>query len=180
MRHQPYKNQADSEEFYEEVYEEIYDHRRRHRASHRGVLWLGWGMVIFWCAIIFIVTASPEGTPEATRLWLAQTFGIDGSLAYSLNWSFRKLTHLLLFGGLAVLIYFLLRQVKVSGGVAFIVAWLITTIYGAINEWCQLYVPGQDPLVADVILVALGALTVLLTMVFGLQAYCWIKERNSL
>jgi VanZ family protein len=65
----------------------------------------------------------------------------------------RKLTHLLSFGILALLIINAFSPHRW----AYTDAWLMATLYGASDEFHQIYVSGRTPLLTDVMIDSLGA-----------------------
>jgi VanZ family protein len=76
------------------------------------------------------------------------------------DWFSDTLLHMACYGGLALFVLRALAGGKWTGvtmGVA-MAAWLIATLYGASDEWHQLYVPGRSSELRDLVNDAAGAL----------------------
>lgn len=100
--------------------------------SLRLVFWL---LAVVWMAVIFWLSASPDGRGN---FWLLDYL------------PFRdKGAHALTFGFLAVLLYFASRR--------FWLAILLTSLYGVSDEIHQYFVPGRSVDVTDWVADTVGA-----------------------
>jgi VanZ family protein len=115
-------------------------------------------MLILWMLMIFTATQLPyfkgENTENAIHhtLFLGTHFDIK-----FLNFLVRKLTHVTVFGILAVLFYKSFQTLRFR----FILSWLFTSFYALSDEWHQSFVPGREASYKDVLLDFVAALFVL-------------------
>lgn len=126
-----------------------------------------WFVAIGWCIAIVFATRSSFFTGASTEKLLQNPF-FDSFL---LNIIFRKAVHVTAFGLLACF-FFLARKTK---RYAYTGAWLLATLYGAIDEWHQTFIPARDGLFSDVLLNSFGAIVAL----SGLYIFFTIKEKNQ-
>jgi len=119
--------------------------------------WPRWLMVLALCVLIYLATRSGNYTADSTR----ELFG-------PLNVMVRKATHVTVFGVLAVLV----RWVLHGHPWAWLGAWSFATLYGALDEWHQLYVPNRGGSLNDVLLNSAGAFVGLLFL------YLWMRRRE--
>ena len=97
-------------------------------------------------AFIFYLSSQTDPLPElTTRVW-------------------DKLLHTALYGGLAFLIGRALSGEGSSLAVASVLAFLATSLYGASDEWHQLFTPGRSSDVYDWLADTLGG-------AFGVASY---------
>ena len=82
-------------------------------------------------AAIFYVSSLPNPVPE-----LVQTAG-------------DKTLHLLAYAGLAFLCARAIGDEQAGWRLTLLLAFAIATVYGATDEWHQMYVPGRGPSVYD-------------------------------
>lgn len=120
--------------------------------------WARWLMVLVFCLLIYLATDSASYTADSTR----ELFG-------PLNVMVRKATHVTVFGLLAVLVRWALDGRRL----AWLGAWSFATLYGATDEWHQLYVPGRGASIYDVLLNSAGALCLLLIL------HLWIRRKAN-
>jgi VanZ family protein len=105
-----------------------------------------WLPPIAYMAFIFYLSSQTDPLPALTvRVW-------------------DKLLHLAEYGGLAFLIGRALTGEGSSLGVASVLAFLATSIYGASDEWHQLFTPGRSSDVYDWLADTLGG-------AFGVASY---------
>jgi VanZ family protein len=104
----------------------------------------------------------------AAVIWLASSFSWGPLPVDVPGWvPTDKVAHSLIFGVLAWLIA---RPGSVSRGVV-LRAWLLATLWGALDEWHQSWVPGRFSDVRDAAADAVGA-------ALGLAAWSTWKRRN--
>ncbi len=104
-----------------------------------------WGPPLLWAALIFLLSASS----------LKHAPALDRPLA-------DKVAHAVFFAVLALLLYRALRRgPALSWGRAALLAVVITSMYGALDEYHQSFVPARSPELADWVADTLGALLVL-------------------
>lgn len=120
---------------------------------HNRFLWLT--LAILWCLSIFIVSGSPSATGGSTQALLKHIFKLTEEQAALVNLLFRKGVHLTAFGFLAFLFFMSFEKRR------YVLAWLLTTLYAATDEWRQVFLPNRDGTVVDVVLDSLGAIIAL-------------------
>jgi VanZ family protein len=104
-----------------------------------------WGPPLAWAALIFLLSSSS----------LQHAPSLDRPLA-------DKAVHAVFFAVLALLIYrALFRGAAFPWGRAAVLAMVITSIYGALDEYHQSFVPLRSPELADWVADTIGALLVL-------------------
>jgi hypothetical protein len=101
-----------------------------------------WLPVMLWAALIF--KFSSGSVPLA-------------STDYWTDFAVKKTGHVILFGAMALLIYRALLINGVSTKTAAIAAAVLSMIYGASDEFHQMYTQGREARVRDVIIDGLGA-----------------------
>lgn len=117
-----------------------------------------WVMVlIVYFVAIFIFTAMPAFNDEHTMKIFLWT-GLPAWLADVIDFIVRKLTHAVLFAGLALVALKAIRPSRWD----YLLAWTLATLYGASDEWHQLYVIGRTGSFRDVLIDSCGAFLVLL------------------
>jgi VanZ family protein len=119
-------------------------------------------VLIAWCAAIFLFTSLPAFTDENTMRIFLWT-GLPPIMADIIDFIVRKLTHVTLFAGLA---YIALKAIKPARW-DYLLAWVLATLYGASDEWHQLYVIGRTGSIRDVFIDSCGAFLVLLVVYMG-------------
>jgi VanZ family protein len=122
---------------------------------------ISWTPPVLWAVLIFLLSSiSFEPAPEEQPGFL-ERYHLDKSV------------HILLFGALTGL---LLRTLRSSTALrlptAVLLAILITSAYGASDEWHQSFVPGRDASVADWFADSCGA-------IIAAVAYCRYESRTS-
>ncbi|MBP1154374.1 MULTISPECIES: VanZ family protein [unclassified Paenibacillus] len=116
-----------------------------------------WIVVVLWCFAIYMFTASPVSTGSSTQAIIGSTINISDSASAILNLIVRKASHAIAFGLLTLFVLFALKGSRKS----FILAWLFATLYGALDEIHQSFVPGRTAAVMDVGMDSFGALVTL-------------------
>lgn len=101
-----------------------------------------WLPPILWAALIFHFSSG--------KVFVASTI-------YWQDFTVKKIGHTLLFGFLAILVYRGLRGEGVSAKNAVIWAIIISTLYGATDEYHQLFTQGREARVRDVFIDGIGA-----------------------
>jgi VanZ family protein len=127
----------------------------------KEVFW--WILAILICFIIFNFTASSSSTGSNTQHIIGKITGLDDKHAATLNFVIRKTTHLTIFGLLGICFYMALRKRK------FLIAWGLTTLYAASDEYHQSFMPGRTAAVKDVILDSCGSIVAILIVRFFVQ-----------
>ena len=152
-------------------------------------------MALLCCVMIFYFTSSPDFTYKETKRDVVDVAKVwenakitdrskpsevvreadktkNTNLAKTLNYItfiVRKMAHLSLFGFLAVFIQRAIQDNKLS----FIYAWMISTAYGATDEFHQMFVPNRTPLLSDVGIDSTGALLALVIL------FLWLHFRKK-
>ncbi|MFC0471740.1 VanZ family protein [Halalkalibacter kiskunsagensis] len=112
-----------------------------------------WFLAILWCVVIAIATRQPFFTGDSTEELLTNPL-FDSAI---LNFVARKLVHISAFGLLAFLFWRALR----GRSYRYVLAFGLATLYGAIDEWHQSFIPDRSGAVTDVFINSFGACLVL-------------------
>lgn len=115
--------------------------------------WIWWAVVIIFGAAFYMFTASSVSNNEHTVLLLKR---LDFLSPQELSWLskiVRKAAHLLAYGVMAIC----LKNAMFPHPWTYPAAWFLATLYGAGDEYHQIYVPGRTPLFNDVMIDSLGA-----------------------
>lgn len=123
---------------------------------------IGWGfLALLWAALIFKMTATPSFTGDSTGGFL-QSFlpFVEAETIKQLNYFIRKMAHVTAFGILALLVWKAIWPAKY----AYLIAWVIASTYGAIDEWHQTFIPNRSGVLSDVLIDSLGAALALLLL----------------
>lgn len=137
----------------------------------RKIIWI---LTILWMAAIFLLSARPGDLSRQDSAWVLEraniltqeeAMDIDNSEAMSLQMWIRKTAHVIIFGGLCMLIYascygYVGKAIKTG-----IWSWLATILYGITDEIHQFFVPGRGAQIQDVLRDGKGALFGCLIMV---------------
>ena len=113
---------------------------------------------IIYCVAIFVTTASPASTGGNTFSLFVDFIHLSEGQAAVVNLLFRKCVHLSAFGLLAILFYNSFERKP------FFLAWLLTTIYAATDEFHQYFLPDRTGSIIDVGIDSIGALIALLLL----------------
>jgi VanZ family protein len=115
-------------------------------------------MLLIWLAMIFTATQLPYFKGENTEAAIHHTlfWGTHFDSKF-LNFLVRKVTHVTVFGILAVLFYKSIQTFRFR----FILSWLFTSFYALTDEWHQSFVPGREASYKDVLLDSFSAAVVL-------------------
>ncbi|MCR8629798.1 VanZ family protein [Paenibacillus radicis (ex Xue et al. 2023)] len=116
-----------------------------------------WIIALAWCVMIFCITASPAATSENTSWIVKNLTSAPPAIVNILDFIIRKMAHVSLFGLLALFL-FLANQKRKR---ALAIAWVLTTLYGATDEFHQIFTPGRTPAITDVGIDSFGAIVVL-------------------
>lgn len=127
-----------------------------------------WGAAILWCLMIAFATRNPFFTGDSTGDLLSNFF-FDSVI---LNIILRKAGHMVAFGVLAVFCWLALPNNKYR----YVIAWLLATFYGAVDEWHQSYIPNRDGIFTDVLYNSAGAF---LAMIFVMIVVILLKRRRK-
>lgn len=129
---------------------------------------IGWILSIIWCGIIFFINASPTATSVSTASLISDNSNFSTETVSSLNYVIRKIAHMTLFGVLAILLVCSTWKIRHS----YLIAWILTTIYGALDEIHQIFTPNRTPSIIDVGIDSLGAFLALVLL--------WrVQQKNS-
>lgn len=115
--------------------------------------WIWWVAVIIFGAAFYDFTASPVSNNEHTLLLLNRLNFLSAQELIWLSKIVRKLAHLSAYAAMAIC----LRNAMYPHPWTYPSAWLLATLYGAGDEFHQIYVPGRTPLFSDVMIDSLGA-----------------------
>ena len=100
-----------------------------------------WGPPLIWAALIFLLSSSSLDQVPTLDLFLAD-----------------KAAHVVFFGVLALLLFRVFRRWSaLSWGRAAMLAIVVTSLYGVLDEIHQSFVPGRSPELADWVADTTGA-----------------------
>jgi VanZ family protein len=140
-----------------------------------------WWMLaaIGWMTSMFLVTQLPYFTGEntakviqkgvVTETHSTNAQSVDPVNINELNLMIRKITHVIVFGILAFLLYKTLAAYRFS----YILSWILTVIYAVSDEWHQSFIPGRVAAYKDVLFDSLGAFLALFLI------YIISKKKND-
>ena len=131
--------------------------------------WFKYLVVFLFCISIFFITSSPDSSGQRTRDIIAVMTDLSKSQVTMISFILRKSAHFLVFGILVLLVWWAIKDRPKS----YFYAWLFATLYGATDEWHQVYVWGRTPRIRDVIIDSTGAI------VFLLIIYFFQQKRNN-
>ncbi|MCX5780247.1 MAG: VanZ family protein [Firmicutes bacterium] len=114
-------------------------------------------LLIGLCVSIYFLTALPVFADANTMRFFLWT-GLPPIMADIIDFIVRKLTHATLFAGLAFIAFQALKPARWD----YLLAWGFATLYGATDEWHQLYVMGRTGSSSDVLIDSAGAFLILL------------------
>ncbi|MGE8203763.1 VanZ family protein [Heyndrickxia sp. NPDC080065] len=115
-------------------------------------------LAIVWLIFIFVITASPSATGEHTLNIIQKYLGFNEQVASTVNFFGRKLAHIVVFGMLSVILFFVFKERKLFW------SWFFTTLYAVTDELHQLLVEGRTPSIYDVVLDSFAAIIALLLL----------------
>jgi VanZ family protein len=101
-----------------------------------------WLPVIVWAGVIFAFSSQPTG----------QVSHVDWQ-----DFVVKKTAHLVVYGIFTILLFRAFRLYKINIGNSVVLAVLISTIYGASDEFHQSFTPGREPRFRDVAIDAVGS-----------------------
>jgi len=114
-------------------------------------------VLIAGCVSIYFLTALPVFTDENTMSFFLWT-GLPPIIADIIDFMVRKMTHAAMFAALAFIAFQALKPARWD----YLLAWGFATLYGAADEWHQLYVMGRTGSIRDVLIDSAGAFLILL------------------
>ncbi|WP_102693033.1 VanZ family protein [Rummeliibacillus pycnus] len=129
-------------------------------------------MAIIWLIVIYKITASPSATGSNTMSIIQSSLGLSESASDFLNFIIRKLAHIIVFGFLAILLYFIFKKNR------FFWAWLCTTLYAGTDEFHQLLVSGRTSSFDDVMLDSFSAAVALLLLISTMTRWKQISNNR--
>jgi VanZ family protein len=139
-----------------------------------------------WMVSIFIVTQLPYFTGQNTGKVIQKavetepntikTPSADPLDVNELNLIVRKITHVFIFGILAILMY----KSLVAFNYSYILSWVITVLYAVTDEWHQSFMPGRVAAYKDVLFDSLGAfIALLLIYVIAKKKKYTVSKENA-
>jgi VanZ family protein len=135
-------------------------------------------LLAFWLGFIFYMSAQSDSGNHSSAI-VEFLYGLihrtyDPLEAETVHHGIRKLAHFSEYGILGCLWWVNLPQTwgvfKRLG-----VAWGLSSLYAASDEWHQMFVPGRGPSPVDVAIDSSGAFVGLL-MVYGTSFYRWWRD----
>jgi len=138
-----------------------------------------WGMVICWMIVIFMFSSDVAETSNEKSDFIVEIIdavGVNVESLFKGNIEFiiRKLAHFTEYGILSILIYravtfeYSARGIEVYASnlykKCFAIAIIITFIYACSDEFHQIFIPGRDGSVRDVLIDTSGGIFMLLVI----------------
>lgn len=138
---------------------------------------LKWGMVICWMIVIFMFSSDVAETSNEKSNFIVEIIdaagvNIESLFKGNIDFIIRKLAHFSEYGILSILIYIAVTfEYSLKGPKAtknkhykksFAISIIITFIYACTDEFHQLFVPGRDGAIRDVLIDTSGGILVLL------------------
>ncbi|NLK22324.1 MAG: VanZ family protein [Epulopiscium sp.] len=148
-----------------------------------------WVVTILWMIAIFFFSSRTGDLSRQDSAWLLDRVNIttqeeamdtDNSRAMSLQMWIRKTAHIIIFAGLAMLIYASLYGYVGKSLMTGVVSWLLTIIFAITDEIHQYFVPGRGSQVQDVIRDGKGAFWGCLIMVILFLIIEWVPAINKI
>jgi VanZ family protein len=102
-----------------------------------------WGPALAVMAVIFVVSAQPKAVVPDFGAW---------------DWNVKKAGHLLIYAALAVAWQHGLTGGRAPSARQAALAVILAGLYGATDEYHQMFVPGRGAMVVDVAIDTFGAL----------------------
>ncbi|WP_332698832.1 VanZ family protein [Halalkalibacter lacteus] len=127
-----------------------------------------WGIAVAWCIATAVATQQPFFTGDSTEELLSNPF-FDSAI---LNYIARKCVHVTAFGLLALWFWLALRGKQHR----YALAWGLATLYGAIDEWHQSFIPDRSGAVTDVLINSFGA-CLMLAIVYSVTRKRQVSHR---
>jgi VanZ family protein len=115
-------------------------------------------LVIAFSTLIFNITSSPAATSKNTSSVIRAETNAPPNIVLKLDFGIRKMAHITLFGILAILLLLAIWELRYAP----LIAWFITTLYGATDEIHQIFEPSRTPKVTDVFIDSAGAAVAIL------------------
>ena len=149
---------------------------------------LRWLLPIIWMAVIFSFSAKPADQSDHMSLSVGGFVGRvfvenfeqkskeeQQAFAEKLNYPIRKAAHGTEYAILSCLLLFALWKYSFTKRAKYVLAFLITAVYAASDEFHQLFVQGRSCQVTDVMIDSSGALVGLL-IVFGIRKWAAVES----
>lgn len=144
--------------------------------QNRKLYYLKWLLLIIWMAVIFNFSNDPAVVSDEKSgfiLILFNSLGLDlnsifGALA---NFIIRKMGHFTEFFILYVFLYNVLKE-SFSKKRALIIALVYTFLYACSDEFHQIFIPGREGRLRDVLIDTCGGISALI--------YFYCKRDNQI
>lgn len=101
-----------------------------------------WLPLLLWMAAIYVLSDQPKADIPSFGVW---------------DWLVKKGSHFLAYGVLAGLAWRVFGERKRP----YLLAFLLTVLYAASDEYHQTFIPGRNGALVDVLIDSLGGLTAL-------------------
>lgn len=125
-----------------------------------------WILLIVWMIGIFIMSNQPASISDSQSegvIKVLLSIGIDANSIFGqlANFIVRKCAHFLEYMVLAIL-YFNVAKLYFNKKILFISTILFVFVYACSDEFHQLFVPGREGAIRDVLIDTFGGITTLL------------------
>lgn len=143
-----------------------------------------WLPVLIWLGLIFIGSTDMMSSEQTSRLlipflrWLKPD--ISPETLAQIHFFWRKLGHVSEYAILAMLLWRALRRgtsLQLRMSILFIIAWLISGIFAASDEFHQAFVPSRTAALGDVMIDMCGGL-VGLAICVAVAARAAVKKKH--
>ncbi|WP_073024321.1 VanZ family protein [Lutispora thermophila] len=127
-----------------------------------------WVITVLWMCMIFYFSHQPgevsrmESGKILHKMDLIQENDIntvDNYEVLSLQRVIRKWAHKIIYFTLGILFVLSIINTRFTNIVTYLISFIAATVYGATDELHQMFVPGRGPLLSDVFLDSVSALT---------------------
>lgn len=129
----------------------------------KKVIWL---ITLLWIGMIYYFSnqpadisrqASGEVLVQMHQIQKNEIQNISDRRVWNLHYYIRKFAHFVLYCGLGFLLVFSIVAIKYRSFLSYAISWLAASLYAALDEWHQTFVPGRGASFSDIRLDSISA-----------------------